>query len=82
MVRSSELFSPRNAYLFCSKALADAFHKGKMLHRDVSKGNVMTTERRGDDEGPWGVLNDWDRATRADIDSPYRTVRLLFLHLL
>lgn len=49
-----------------------------MFHRDVSKGNLMMTERRGDDEGPWGVLNDWDRATstRADLEFPCRTVRI------
>ncbi|KAK7688372.1 hypothetical protein QCA50_008745 [Cerrena zonata] len=54
-------------------ALAGAFHKGSMYHRDLSKGNLMMTERRGDDEGPWGVLNDWDRATRTDADLAGRT---------
>ncbi|KAK7688397.1 hypothetical protein QCA50_008770 [Cerrena zonata] len=62
-------------------ALAGAFHKGKMLHRDFSRGNLMMTERRGDDEGPWGVLNDWDRATRADINFPYRTGTWQFMSI-
>ncbi|KAK7688394.1 hypothetical protein QCA50_008767 [Cerrena zonata] len=62
-------------------ALAGAFHKGKMLHRDLSKGNVMMTERRGTDEGPWGILNDWDRATRVDIDFPYRTGTWQFMSI-
>ncbi|KAK7688395.1 hypothetical protein QCA50_008768 [Cerrena zonata] len=62
-------------------ALAGAFYKGTMLHRDLSKGNLMMTERRGTDEGPWGVLNDWDRATRADIDFPYRTGTWQFMSI-
>lgn len=55
-------------------AIATAFHKGSMYHRDVSKGNVMMTERRGNDEGPWGILNDWDRAVRTDANLSGRTV--------
>lgn len=57
-------------------AIAAAFHKGNVFHRDVSKGNIMMTDRRGDSEGPWGVLNDWDRAGRTDVEASERTVRV------
>ena len=63
----------------CSLAIAGAFHRGGVYHCDISAGNVMMTERRGDDgEGPWGVLNDWDHALW--IDAP-PTDRVVSLHL-
>lgn len=39
----------------------------------------MMTEVRGDSEGPWGVLNDWDHAKRVDAETTgcnLRTVRI------
>ncbi|KAK7688378.1 hypothetical protein QCA50_008751 [Cerrena zonata] len=62
-------------------AIAGAFHKGNMYHRDISRGNVMMTERRGDSEGPWGVLNDWDCAKRTDADVSGRTGTWQFMSI-
>ena len=59
-------------------AIAAAFHKGNAYHRDISLGNVMMTEQKGDSEGPWGVLNDWDQAGQKD-EEVYRVVCMLAL---
>ena len=64
-----------------SPAIAGAFHKGKAYHRDVSLGNVMMTERQGDHEGPWGVLNDWDQALWTDADPTDRVVSFVVMVL-
>ena len=64
-----------------SPAIAGAFHKGKVYHRDVSLGNVMMTERQGDHEGPWGVLNDWDHALWTDADPTDRVVSFVVMIL-
>ncbi len=50
---------------------------GKMLHRDISSGNVMIGEP---DEDDVGLLGDWDHASETNPDPRYehqkfRTVR-------
>ena len=57
-------------------AIAVAYHKGKIYHRDLSLGNVMMTENRSDSEGPWGVLNDWDHALWIDAAPTDRIVSI------
>ena len=42
--------------------------------RDISKGNLMMTEQQGLSDGPWGVLNDWDRAGKVGDKVGSRTV--------
>ena len=45
----------------------------------------MMTERRGDDEGPLGILNDWDHARPIDAERSKRVVcatsTLVHIHL-
>ena len=62
-------------------AIAAAFHKGNAYHRDISLGNVMMTEQKGDSEGPWGVLKDWDQASWTDSDQTERIVSIISSHI-
>ena len=62
-------------------AIAAAFHKGNAYHRDISLGNVMMTEQKGDSEGPWGVLNDWDQASWTNSDQTERIVSSTSSHI-
>ena len=55
-----------------------AFTNAKILHRDISTGNIMISP-----EGR-GILNDWDHALRQTLKNlphPTRTVRLHFFSL-
>ncbi|KAK7688404.1 hypothetical protein QCA50_008777 [Cerrena zonata] len=49
--------------------IAGAFHDARVLHQDLSVGNIMLTENRSDGARQSAVLNDWDRAKRIDFDS-------------
>ena len=53
-------------------AIASAFHKGNVYHRDISAGNVMMTE----DRDIVGILNDWDQAQQTDSKQSQRVVRI------
>ena len=39
------------------------------------------TEQKGDSEGPWGVLNDWDHALWTDADPTDRVVSFIVMIL-
>ncbi|KAK7688393.1 hypothetical protein QCA50_008766 [Cerrena zonata] len=48
--------------------LACAFHRAKLHHCDISKGNIMLPQtRRGD--GSRGILIDWDHAKRIGLEA-------------
>src|SRR5687768_4475453 len=76
----------REARIFCSRLLSpsfplpvahtDAFEKAKILHRDISVGNIIITDGGG-------LLIDWDLAKDVkDLQKisrqPFRTVSLAF----
>lgn len=61
-------------------AIAAAFHKAHIYHRDLSKENIMMAEERANHTGPRGVLNDWDRAIGVNVKAIGRTVCILILH--
>ena len=61
---------------FLILAIADAFHDARLLHQDISIGNVMLTEERSNGTRPTGILNDWDRAQElGSLTRDHRRVR-------
>ena len=77
VLNSKSLFLCNSHKLIFLAAIATAFHKGNIYHCDVSLGNVMMTEQRGEHDGPWGVLNDWDHALWTDAEPIDRVVSIL-----
>jgi serine/threonine protein kinase len=76
-VREAKIFLPVcSALLSFPLAHTEAFEKAKILHRDISVGNVIISDRGG-------LLIDWDLAKDVeDLEKisrqPFRTVRLAF----
>ncbi|TEB27487.1 hypothetical protein FA13DRAFT_1666854 [Coprinellus micaceus] len=56
----------KQAWLDCVECLYYARKVGKVLHRDLSEGNLMVSKPVGDQAK--GVLNDWDTAKFLDRD--------------
>ncbi len=59
-------------------AIQGAYRDAKLLHRDISMGNIML------DSNMDGFLNDWDRAIRLPVSEERhstRTVYLLLTHI-
>ncbi|KAJ2936309.1 hypothetical protein H1R20_g782, partial [Candolleomyces eurysporus] len=53
----------KQAWLDCVECHHAAWRKGKLLHRDLSEGNLMVLRKDGKVKG---VLNDWDMASPVD----------------
>ena len=56
-----------------------AYRIARVLHQDISVGNIMLGEERSDGRKTTAILNDWDRAQGLDtLSDDHRLVIIIF----